>query len=67
MQYDGVDFVHRRINNRTYSVFKAQQNVNSLIFLIIILFAVILEALMHISFIADNISGAKILTVGGIC
>lgn len=30
-----------------------------------ILFAVILAALMHISFIADNISGAKIFTVGG--
>lgn len=32
-----------------------------------ILFAVILAALMHISFIADNISGAKIFTVGGFC
>lgn len=48
-------------------LFLRHSKTSIVIFLIIILFAVILAALMHISFIADNISGAKIFTVGGFC
>lgn len=60
-----LTFIHKGINKRVYNVFWAQQNINTLVFLIMILFAILLAALMHISFIADNISGTKIVTVGG--